>query len=55
MRASHPLIYVVILNWNQSDDTLNCLDAVFQSVYPRLGVVVVDNHSDDNSVAKIQV
>ncbi len=53
--SSQPVVAIVILNWNNPDDTLACLRSVEALAYPvaRLGVIVVDNGSDDDSVARI--
>jgi hypothetical protein len=40
----------VILNWNGVNDTLECLQSVYEQDYPNFDVVVVDNASSDNSV-----
>lgn len=48
-----PLVYVVILNWNGKFDTLECLASVESLSYPNFQVVVVDNCSNDGSVAAI--
>jgi hypothetical protein len=50
---SNPLIYIVILNWNQSTDTIACLNSVSKSHYSNYVVVVVDNGSEDDSVSQI--
>lgn len=49
-----PLVFIVILNWNNATDTLACLDAVAKLSYPRNAVLVVDNCSSDNSVELIR-
>lgn len=48
-------VFVVILNWNRADDTLECLKSVGRLKVTgfQLSVVVVDNASSDNSVAII--
>ena len=43
------LVYVIIVNWNLKHDTAECLDSVFQSDYPNVRVLVVDNGSTDGS------
>jgi GT2 family glycosyltransferase len=46
-------VTVVVLNWNRPDDTLACLASLEQVRYSPLEVVVVDNASADDSVARI--
>ena len=40
-----PSVAVVVLNWNGTDDTVECLSSLRLSDYPRCEVVVVDNGS----------
>ena len=47
-------VTVVILNWNGWEDTIECLESLFQVNYPNYDVIVVDNDSDDVSVEKIK-
>lgn len=49
-----PLVYVIILNWNGWADTIECLESVFRSNYPRFRVAVCDNGSTDNSLSHIK-
>jgi GT2 family glycosyltransferase len=44
----------VLLNWNGWRDTVTCLAALAQVDYSNLSVVVVDNGSTDDSVARIR-
>jgi GT2 family glycosyltransferase len=46
-------VAIVILNWNNWRDTIDCLESVFRNTYPDFRVVVVDNGSLDDSVARI--
>ena len=48
-----PTFGVVVLNWNNADDTIACLGALFASQPPPAHVVVVDNGSADDSLARI--
>ncbi|MGQ9841835.1 MAG: glycosyltransferase family 2 protein [Anaerolineae bacterium] len=52
----NPSVAIIILNWNNPDDTLACLDSVAAPDYPTdsLEVIVVDNGSTDDSVARIR-
>ena len=49
-----PRVSCVIVNWNGWQETIACLDALRNCSYPSLGVIVVDNGSSDDSVAKIR-
>lgn len=40
-----PMVVVVILNWNNLPDTLECVESVLRSDYKHLAVLVVDNNS----------
>ena len=51
--ANDASIAVVILNWNGWRDTLECLESVYQSQSVSLRVIVCDNGSQDDSLAKI--
>jgi len=44
---SEPVVYIVILNWNGKDVTLECLDSVLKINYKNFRVVVVDNGSQE--------
>jgi len=48
-----PLISVVVLNWNGADDTLACLNSLKSLTYSNFQVVLVDNGSIDDSLAKL--
>jgi hypothetical protein len=47
-------IGIVILNWNNPSDTVNCLRSLAQAVLPDVEMIVVDNGSTDDSAAIIQ-
>lgn len=51
---AHPLVYVVILNWNGWQDTLVCVRSLKRSDYTNLQIVVVDNNSQDESISRIR-
>jgi len=44
---------VVVLNWNGWRDTLACVESLQQVDYPNSHLIVVDNGSTDESVAKL--
>lgn len=49
-----PRVYIVILNYNNPDYTIKCLESVYNLKYDNYGVIVVDNASDDCSVDCIE-
>jgi GT2 family glycosyltransferase len=53
-RIMKPLVNIIILNWNGWQDTLECLESLYQINYPHYQVILVDNHSQDQSLEKIR-
>lgn len=49
-----PFVYIIILNWNGYDITLDCLNSLLKIDYINFKILVVDNGSTDNSKQKIQ-
>lgn len=50
---SLPEVAIVILNWNQAEETVECLTSVKSLAYSNYRVVVVDNGSRDGSPVRI--
>jgi hypothetical protein len=48
-----PRVAVIVLNWNNRDDTLGCLESLRHLDYPNYEIVVVDNGSTDGSVEAV--
>ncbi len=46
-------VFIVILNWNNAPDTVECLDSVFKLESDNFQVVICDNASINNSKAAI--
>lgn len=46
-------VAIIVLNYNNADDTINCLKNLRNLEYPNYEVIIVDNHSNDDSVKKI--
>jgi len=44
-----PLVFVIVLNWNGQDDTLECLRSLQKLNYSNFEILVVDNGSTDGS------
>lgn len=49
-----PLVTAVVLNWNQPNETIACVDSLKQQTYSHLRCIVVDNGSNDDSVECIR-
>ena len=45
---------VILVNWNGSDDTLNCLESIRASTYQDYFVIVVDNGSRADQISKLK-
>ena len=51
---NYPHVSIIILNWNNWRDTIECLESVYQTDYCNYKVIVVDNASENNSIEKIK-
>jgi GT2 family glycosyltransferase len=49
-----PSVFCIVVNWNGWADTSACLTSLVQQDYPSLHILVVDNGSTDDSVARIR-
>ncbi len=47
---THPSVAVIVLNYNNAKDTVECLNSIDDLVYDNYHVMVVDNCSTDNSI-----
>lgn len=45
----YPKVYIVVLNFNSYDETKACITSVENITYDDYEIVIVDNHSNDNS------
>ncbi len=51
---NYPKVSIIILNWNNWRDTIECLESVYQIAYSNYDVIVVDNGSEDGSINTIE-
>ncbi|MBU0528405.1 glycosyltransferase family 2 protein, partial [bacterium] len=51
----NPLVYIIVLNWNGKDLTLDCLESLTRFQYANYKILIVDNGSTDDSVSAIRV
>lgn len=49
-----PKVSIIVLNWNNWEDTIECLESLYRIHYPSYNIILVDNGSDDDSVEKIR-
>lgn len=49
-----PKVFIIILNWNSWEDTIECLESLYNISYPNYDVVIVDNDSQDDSLTRIR-
>ena len=49
-----PSVYAIVLHWKNYPATSGCLASLHSVTYPNLHTIVVDNHSEDGSVERLQ-
>ncbi len=47
-------VYAIVLNWNNYEDTKECIKSLKESIYNNLKIVLVDNNSQDGSVDQLE-
>jgi len=52
MAVCSPWVYGIVVNWNRSEDTLDCLRSLRRDL-PSISLIVVDNASTDGSVESV--
>lgn len=50
-----PKVSIILLNYNGADDTIVCLDSLNKISYKNYNIIIIDNASTDDSVARIKV
>lgn len=53
VNRSHPFVVIIILNWNNYEDTFECLKSLESLKYPNFITLIVDNGSSDNSTNRL--
>jgi hypothetical protein len=48
-----PLVSIIVLNWKGWDDSIECLESLYQIEYSNYQLILVDNGSNDDSIEKI--
>jgi len=52
-QTDNPRVAVIMLNWNSSEETIECLESLYHIDYPNYEILVIDNKSIDNSLQNI--
>ena len=50
----HQKVAIIIVNWNNWKDTIECLESLYQMEYSCFEVIVLDNASQDGSIERIE-
>lgn len=50
---SFPSVYIVVLNYNNAKDTIECINSLLNLQYGNYSIIVVDNASSDQSYAEL--
>ena len=48
-----PFVNIIILNWNNFEDTLECVNSIIKNKYKNYGITIVDNGSTDDSLSNL--
>src|SRR5436309_3542118 len=49
-----PKVMVITLNWNTSEETIECLDSLRKVAYANFELTIVENGSDDDSLWRLE-
>lgn len=50
-RQEHNLVYIILINYNGLQDTIECLESIFRIKYKRYKIILVDNASGENEAS----
>ncbi|HEY5536062.1 MAG TPA: glycosyltransferase family 2 protein [Ignavibacteria bacterium] len=50
MKNNLPAVYIIVLNWNGSNDTIECIKSIRKNNYPNYTLVIVDNGSEKENL-----
>lgn len=51
---SEAKVFIILVNYNGADDTIECIDSIRKISYTNYEIIVVDNCSTDNSVSVLE-
>jgi len=47
-------VCIIILNWNNSNDTIDCLNSLLKLTFTNYNIIIVENGSKDDSLSRVQ-
>ncbi|UNC14952.1 glycosyltransferase family 2 protein [Acidiphilium multivorum] len=50
----YPAVAIIVLNWNDSKNTIACIESLQRIIYPKFKIYIIDNNSEDNSIENIR-
>jgi len=53
-QASYPLVSIVTVNFNGSEDTIEMIESLTRITYPNIEIIVIDNHSENDNPRRIK-
>jgi GT2 family glycosyltransferase len=53
-KMTYPKVYIILLNYNNWADTIECLESLQCLTYPNYDIIIVDNGSTNDSVKNIR-
>ncbi len=51
--SSHPLVAIIIVNWNGGKKIIECLTSLKRTSYPNYKVILIDNGSEGDSISEL--
>src|SRR3989338_5847094 len=51
----HSKVFIIILQYNNSQDTIECLESIKELDYPSYEIIVVDNASDEEHYSNVRL
>ena len=53
MISKKPSVAIVVLSWNDSKNTIECIKSILKSSYQNYDIIIVDNNSDIEHYEKL--
>lgn len=50
----NPSVAIIVVNWNNADDTIDCIQSLQKIAYDNFKVFLIDNGSSDDSISRLE-